>query len=153
MCLQAPKSTEIRIGIFSNNNLAGELPAFVGSVVNSRFDFSGNNFSNGCDEIFEELNACNNVTEVAPTPAPEDAPAPAPTDVTPQGEGDGGGGGISGGAIAGIIIVLIIFVSIGAYFGYKKWSSRKTQGSFEKFQDSNVQLSSTSQSYNPQLEP
>eukprot|EP00890_Picochlorum_soloecismus_P006404 jgi/Picsp_1/6765/NSC_04106-R1_rni-like protein len=172
-------SNEVRIGNFSNNMMSGELPDFVGyPLLNAFFDFSGNDFTNGCEAQFSELNACTEAIspsaapalipgetvtgepDIAPATSPSpgtDAPAVSPEPAAPSDdseEEDSGGGGLSGGAIAGIVIVVVFLAGVGGYFGYKKWKNKQTMGSFEKFADQDIQLTSTNQStYNPNLEP
>ena len=155
-----------RFGDFSNNLMGGELPSWLGEpIVNARYNFSGNNFSNGCDQAFNQLNACDG--SVAPsqdqvlspepaaeTSAPSPSAEPAEAPAAEKSTDDSGGGGLSNGAIAGIVIVILILAGVGAFFGYKKWKSSRTEGSFQRFDDASIQMTNPSQNpYNPQLEP
>ena len=169
---QNSTSTEVRIGNFSKNMMSGDLPDFVGyPLLNAYYYFSGNNFTNGCEDQFSDLNACTNALsprtgpetvpgepDIAPATSPEEdspaiSPDPSPAS-TDDSEEDSGSSGLSGGAIAGIVIVIVFLAGVGGYFGYKKWKSKQTMGSFEKFADQDIQLTSTNQStYNPNLEP
>ncbi|WPT16456.1 Receptor-like protein kinase [Picochlorum sp. SENEW3] len=147
-------SMDVRFGNFSTNSMSGNLPEWLGgTILNAEYNFSGNNFSNGCEEQFKALDACNGApspASSASTPPPSDAPAPAPDSSSKGDESDDGG--LSGGAIAAIVIVVIIIVAIGGFFLFKKYKRSKMEGSFTRFDDSGVQMTAN-QAYNPTLDP
>lgn len=148
-----------RFGNFSTNNMTGALPAWLGEeILNAEYDFSGNNFSNGCDEEFLSLQTCSeassNATAPASEPSPDgEAPSPAETDEAKGSEEDSGGS--STGLIVATVIVCLIILGFGGYFMYKKYKARRDEGTFTRFEDSGVQMTSNQAytAYNPSLDP
>lgn len=131
---------EVRFGNFSTNSMSGNLPEWLGgTILNAEYNFSGNDFSNGCEEQFTALDACDG------------ASAPAP-DSSSKGDDEADGGGLSGGAIAAIVIVVLIIVGVGGFFLFRKYKRSKTEGSFTRFDDTGVQMTAN-QAYNPTLDP
>ena len=144
-----------RTGNFSNNSMSGVLPAWLGDTfLDATYDFSGNNFSNGCDEQFKNIIGACNGEEVTPSPdASPLPPAPSPENVPKSDDdGSGDGGGTSGGLIAAIVIISLIIIGIGGYFVYKYYRARKNEGRFTRFDDTGVQMTSN-QAYNQYMDP
>lgn len=130
---------EVRFGNFSTNSMSGNLPEWLGgTILNAEYNFSGNAFSNGCEEQFTALDACDG----ASAPAPDSS----------KGDDEADGGGLSGGAIAAIVIVVLIIVGVGGFFLFRKYKRSKTEGSFTRFDDTGVQMTAN-QAYNPTLDP
>ena len=144
-----------RLGNFSNNSMSGVLPEWLGDTfLDATYDFSGNNFSNGCDEQFKNIVGACNGQQVTPSPdASPLPPAPAP-EAVPKSDDDvsGDDGGTSGGLIAAIVIISLIIIGIGGYFVYKYYRARKNEGRFTRFDDSGVQMTHN-QSYNQYMDP
>lgn len=119
----------------ANNSLSGELPRFLANsrtndVRGLKVNLRGNTFTSvSCDE-FEYTGA--NCTAPAPPPAPGswESPSPFPVDQSPSPgageEGDtsdsGGDDSLSSGAIAGIVIAVLLAVAagLGAFFYLRK---------------------------------
>lgn len=146
-CVQETASVEVRFGNFSTNSMSGNLPEWLGgTILNAEYNFSGNAFSNGCEEQFTALDACDGASAPASS-----ASAPAP-DSSSKGDDESDGGGLSGGAIAAIVIVVLIIVGVGGFFLFRKYKRSKTEGSFTRFDDTGVQMTAN-QAYNPTLDP
>lgn len=138
-----------RVGNFSTNSMSGELPIWLGNMPQGTYyDFSGNDFSNGCQPQFAALNTCVGESQ-ASSPAPE--PAPAPKDEPPAESVDEPSGGNSAVLAVFITIVGVVMLSIAAYYGWKWHQAKKQQGTFQRYMDggqSMVQMVSN-QTYNP----
>jgi len=148
-----------RFGNFSSNSMTGTLPSWLGGeILNASYDFSGNDFSNGCEEQFSSLQACS---ATAPTPEPPTAEgptaeAPAPTDEGTKGdEEEEDDSGSSTGVIVATVIICLIILGFGGYFVFKKYRARRNEGSFTRFDDAGVQMTSNQAytTYSPSLDP
>lgn len=145
-----------RFGNFSTNAMSGSLPSWLGGeILNASYDFSGNQFSNGCEEQFDSLQACSaSSNATAPTAEAPTAEAPAPSDDGTKGSEEDSGGSSTGLIVATVIVCLII-LGFGGYYVLKKYRARRNEGTFTRFEDSGVQMTSNQAytTYSPSLDP
>ncbi len=101
--------------------------------TNAAYDFAGNDFTNGCEEQFKGLNACESgAYEPAPGPTAPISPAPAP-ESSKGDESDGGSDSGTSAVLAVFITVVgLVIFGIAGYYGWKYYKGRKEQGSFQR---------------------
>ena len=135
IALFSKNNTDDRFGNFSSNSFSGELPAWLAAPLptNAAYDFAGNDFTNGCEEQFKGLNACESgAYEPAPGPTAPISPAPAPESSKGDESDDGSDSGTSAVLAVFITVVGLVIFGIAGYYGWKYYKGRKEQGSFQR---------------------